>query len=112
MNVISAIISYVIIYKNTINGFIQDCEQDEIVAKILYSLKEKRGLNIGSGSKERTSWNTLKEVAKYLKEIENTDYQYILLEFVIRDSSKRIDLMILGRDANNNKVCTIVELKG
>lgn len=102
-----------IIYKDTINNFISDCNNNEISTKIIYSLKQKRGLlDIGISPKERESWNTLKEVAKYLKELNNKEYQYILLEFVIRDSRKRIDVMVVGKDSKNRKNIAIVELKG
>ncbi len=101
-----------IIYKNSINGFIEDCESDEITSKILFSLKHKRGLNIGASLKERESWKTLKRVSKILADLDNKENQFVLLEFVIRDSFKRIDLMILGKDKNDKKNLAIIELKG
>lgn len=100
-----------IIYKNSINGFIQDCNNNIIDAIIISLLKEKRGININSNSKEAKSYLTLKHIADILKNCSSKDDQYILLEYVIRDSSKRIDLIILGSD-KINKNLALIELKG
>lgn len=35
-----------IIYKNTINGFIEDCNNNNIVEAIKISLRLKRGINV------------------------------------------------------------------
>lgn len=101
-----------IIYKKTINEFIDDCNNDCIHAILLKELKEKRGLNIGASNKEIESWKQLKKVANILKELNNKENQFVLLEYVIRDCFKRIDLIIIGKDQNENKNLAIVELKG
>lgn len=101
-----------IIYKNTINGFIEDCNKDLIHAILLKELKEKRGVKIGVGFKEIDSWKQLNKIALILKELDNKDNQYVLLEYVIRDSFKRIDLIVMGTDNTNKKNIAIIELKG
>ena len=99
-----------IIYKNTIDGFINDCYNDEIVEKVKLSLRLKRGINVSK--KEKISWSTLKVVSDHLKNINYKEYQYVLLEFVIRDSRQRIDLIIIGKDEKDRKNVAIIELKG
>lgn len=101
-----------IIYKNTINGFIKDCDEDLISSIIQFNLKHKRGLNVGASCKEIESWKTLKQISKILDYLPNKNNQYILLEFVIRDSFKRIDVMIFGKDENDIKNLAIIEMKG
>lgn len=100
-----------IIYKNTINGFINDCKKDLISALIISNLREKRGININVKSKEAMSYLTLKSVAKIFENCFEKDNQYVLLEYVIRDSNKRIDMIILGSN-NVDKNLAIIELKG
>lgn len=99
-----------IIYKNTIDGFINDCYNNDIVEKIKISLRFKRGINVSK--KEKISWSTLKTVSEHLKNINNKENQYVLLEFVIRDSRQRIDLIIIGKDHKDRKNVAIIELKG
>lgn len=100
-----------IIYKNTIKGFIEDCNLQIISTLIINQLKEKRGININRNSKEAKSYSTLIEVSKIFDGCIDKENQYILLEYVIRDSNKRIDLIILGSD-KINKNLAIIELKG
>ncbi len=99
-----------IIYKETIKDFIRDCNNDEIVAMIKKCLLERRGWV--ASPKEELSWNTLKTVSKDLEKLEEKDKQFILLEFVIRDSRKRIDVILVGKDKRGNKNLAIIELKG
>ncbi|QHG89432.1 DNA/RNA helicase domain-containing protein [Malacoplasma iowae] len=101
-----------IIYKKTIDEFIKDCDSDCIHAILLKELKERRGLNIGASVKEIESWKQLKKVANILSELNNKENQFVLLEYVIRDCFKRIDLIIIGKDHHENKNLAIVELKG
>lgn len=100
-----------IIYKNTIKGFIEDCNLQIISTLIINQLKDKRGININRNSKEAKSYSTLIEVSKIFDGCIDKENQYILLEYVIRDSNKRIDLIILGSD-KINKNLAILELKG
>lgn len=100
-----------IIYKNTINGFIEDCNNDVIDALIITSLRDKRGINININSKEAKSYKTLINVAKSFENCDCKNEQYILLEYVIRDSNKRIDLIVLGSDSVSKNLA-LIELKG
>lgn len=101
-----------IIYQETVDNFIIDCNNETVVSKILISLNHKRGIS-GVGQKEKESWKTtLRSVSKILDEMSYKDMQYILLEFVICDSLKRIDLMIAGKDNKGQNNLAITELKG
>ncbi len=99
-----------IIYKETIEDFIRDCDNNQIVAMIKKCLIERRGWV--ASPKEEQSWNTLKVVSKDLEKLEEKDKQYILLEYVIRDTRKRIDVILIGKDKRGNKNLAIIELKG
>ncbi len=99
-----------IIYKKTINEFIDDCNQDRIVAELQRQLKVRRGWV--APKKEKESFNTLKTVSKDLVNLNDKDKQFILLEYVIRDSRKRIDVVLVGKDNNGNRNLAIIELKG
>lgn len=99
-----------IIYKENIQKFIEDCLRDDLVFKIRAELKHKKG--IIPSKKEEDSWKTtLKSITKELDCIKNKDKQYILLEFVIPNHRKRIDVILVGSD-NKHKNMAIIELKG
>ncbi|MGL5519882.1 MAG: DNA/RNA helicase domain-containing protein [Metamycoplasmataceae bacterium] len=100
-----------IIYKNTIQGFIEDASNnDYLVANLISQMKEKVGYSVGE--KEKLSWKTtLCKTSKIFQEIEPGDQQYILLEFKVPRSKKRIDIILVGKN-NISKNLLIIELKG
>lgn len=99
-----------IIYKNSINGFITDCNKKEIIPIILRELKDRRGIKSVS-QKEKESWKTLNKLTPIFNNFLNKEDQYILLEYVIRDSAKRIDVIVAGCDNYLNKNLAIIEMK-
>ncbi|MCK5867375.1 MAG: DUF2075 domain-containing protein [Mycoplasmataceae bacterium] len=101
-----------IIYENTIDGFIKDRDKgaDFLVAHIKTSMREKMGRGV-SPSEERSWRTTLVKIAEFFKEIKEKDKQYILLEFKVPTTHKRIDVILVGSDGIKKSIL-IIELKG
>ncbi len=99
-----------IIYKETIKDFLLDIKNDNLIFKICSALEHKKGIR--PSEKEKDSWqSTLINMADELDSIENKNEQFILLEFVIPNHKKRIDVILIGSD-NNYDNLAIIELKG
>ncbi len=100
-----------IIYKNTIDGFIKDTEfAPTIVASISAQLKDKMGFV--AGIKEKESWkSTLASSRLLLEKLNHKKDQWILLEFKIPSTRKRIDIIVVGSSKGEDNLC-IIELKG
>ncbi|AAT28100.1 DUF2075 domain-containing protein [[Mycoplasma] mobile] len=101
-----------IIYENTIKGFIEDCSQNSgtIVIKIESEMRSKLGYSVSE--KEKESWrSTLRKVSNYFNDLEHKNSQYVLLEYKVPSSKKRIDVIIVGNN-NERKTILIIELKG
>jgi len=100
-----------IIYQNTINGFINDCQLCELlVGKIITEMKNKLGYSVSES--EKNSWKTtLRNTSKYFNEIDEKNNQYILLEFKIPKSKKRINIIVVGKNKDKNNLL-IIKLKG
>lgn len=98
------------IYKANISDFIKDCSEDIIASKIAVELKNKKGICVGE--KEITSWKTtLKSLSKDLVYIIPNNQQYILLEYLVPFTNKRIDVILVGAN-KYSKNLVIIELKG
>lgn len=99
-----------IIYKETIQNFLNDIKQDSLIIKICSELESKKGIK--PSIKEKESWKTtLVKVSKDLNNIVDKLNQYILLEFVLPNHKKRIDVILIGSDGENDNLA-IIELKG
>ena len=98
-----------IIYDATVNQFRTDVIDNSLADKIFYNLKTDFGIRV-SPSEKRSWWNSLPSVLELLPEEEN-DNRYVLCEFNIPTSKKRIDFVILGKDKNNFPSGYILELK-
>ncbi|MGL4343286.1 MAG: DNA/RNA helicase domain-containing protein [Metamycoplasmataceae bacterium] len=100
-----------IIYKNSIKGFIEDSYRNEIlVAKIVANMKEKIGYSVSE--KEKNSWKTtLCNTSRLFAKLNPIEEQYILLEFKVPKSKKRIDIILVGKNGNTKNLM-IIELKG
>ncbi len=99
-----------IIYRENIKTFIHDCENNNLVFKIVSELKYKKG--VVPTEKEKQSWETtLSSIRNNLDVLNNKEDQYILLEFVVPNHKKRIDILLVGSD-KTNKNLAIIELKG
>lgn len=102
-----------IIYENTIQGFIEHCQlknNDLLVTEIKANMKNKLGRGV-SPSEERSWRTTLTKLGELFKEVESKDEQYILLEFKVPTTQKRIDVILAGSDGKKNSLL-IIELKG
>ncbi len=101
-----------IIYRETISQFIRECNNaDMLASKLQVALRDNKG--IGVGPKEVDSWKrTLIKMKDILSQLDKQDEQYVLLEYVIRDLRKRIDIIIIGKDNKGRKNLAIIELKG
>lgn len=102
-----------IIYENSISGFIDQClpgNQDLLIAQIKANMHQKLGR--GVAPPEERSWRTtLIKIASFFEEIKNKESQYILLEFKVPTTQKRIDVILVGSDGKKNSLL-IIELKG
>lgn len=102
-----------IIYEETIGNFIKECQpknHDILISKIKSNMKYKIGR--GVSFKEEESWRTtLTKIGSFFQDLTNKDDQYILLEFKIPTTQKRVDVILLGSDGKR-KSLLIIELKG
>ncbi len=102
-----------IIFKSTISRFNKLCKSanhDLLISEIKQNMKNKIGRGV-SDSEERSWRVTLVKLSKYFKEVKNSSKQYILLEFKIPFSQKRIDIILLGSSGKKQNLM-IIELKG
>lgn len=102
-----------IIYEKSIADFEKQCSpahRDELIAEIKYNLQEKLGRGV-SLSEERSWRQTLVQICKYFEKIRAKNNQYILLEFKVPTTLKRIDVMLIGSNGKKTTLL-IMELKG
>ncbi len=99
-----------IVYEDSKRCFVEDiksnCIADKITAKI-----RKRGINAGH-EREYISWqNSLQFMRNIVDDNDIDDEVRIAIEYNIPLTSKRVDFIICGADANNNDNVVVVELK-
>lgn len=99
-----------IVYNDTKRQFVNDVKNSEIADKILACVREK-GLNAGA-TKEYISWeNSMQFMRNIVDDKDIDDEVKVAIEYNIPLTSKRVDFIIYGSDANNNDNVVIVELK-
>jgi len=99
-----------IVYSSDKRHFIQDVKNNEIATKILDLVREK-GLNAGM-EREFMAWhNSMEFMRNIVDDSEIEDDVQIAIEYNIPQTSKRVDFIILGTDAENKENIIIVELK-
>ena len=99
-----------ILYSSSKNIFINDVNNRCILDVLNNTMKEK--LYHYTSESEKKSWeNSLEYMSKIISNSELSDDCTIILEYNLPISSSRIDLMITGFDASNNKKILIFELK-
>ncbi len=99
-----------IVYNADKRQFVQDVKSNVIATKILDLIRE-RGLNAGQ-EREFASWhNSMKFMRDIVDDSEIEDDVQIAIEYNIPQTSKRVDFIILGTDANGKENIVIVELK-
>lgn len=104
-----------IVYKNTLNGFIEDCyPKGNTVRNIADIVKEKMtlcGLG-GTNDNQVQSWRaSLPEVAKVLEDSLFDRAIEVAIEYKPSISRERIDFLVCGTDEFGNKNVVVIELK-
>lgn len=99
-----------IVYNDNKRQFVEDVRNNDIATKIL-SLIRSRGLNAGQ-DREFLSWqNSMQFMRNIVDDRDIDDEVQIAIEYNIPQTSKRVDFIIVGADANNRDNIVIVELK-
>lgn len=99
-----------IIYQNSVTGFQNDVDNNSIADKIEQNFIEKVGHTVSPS--EKRSWNnSLYRMGTIVRLSKIPDTCWILIEYNIPSTSKRIDFLVCGQDKNKNKNFIIVELK-
>ncbi len=99
-----------IVYEDTLGNYIDDVAMNRISDKIYDSLLEKH-LSGGSDS-EKNSWINSSQFMKNVLDTPDIPKDCgVAIEYNIPQTSKRVDFMIMGKDATNVDHVVIVELK-
>lgn len=99
-----------IVYAATKQQFLKDNDNDDIEEVILRHYKEATGKRVGAS--EIKSWQgSLTYMAKVLRDERLPNDAGLAIELHIPQSSKRIDFLMTGRDANQGKNAVLIELK-
>lgn len=99
-----------IVYEGVKSSFLQSVESDEIAIEIEQNILEKMGRH--TPKSEFRSWeNSLTYMYKVLNDTQIPDDAGIAIEYNIPQTSKRVDFLISGYDAENREGVAIVELK-
>ncbi|NWA85211.1 DUF2075 domain-containing protein [Pseudomonas sp. D2002] len=99
-----------IVYAATKQQFLKDNDNDDIEEVILRHYKEATGKRVGAS--EIKSWQgSLTYMAKVLRDEGLPNDAGLAIELHIPQSSKRIDFLMTGRDANQGKNAVLIELK-
>ncbi len=100
-----------IIYKNSAEGFRRDVDTNQIVDRIKEAFFEKTG-KIRFHPGEDMSWqNSLMFMDRVLQRSGIPGDCGVLIEYKLPSTSKRVDMIISGRDETGSKKFVIVELK-
>jgi DUF2075 family protein len=99
-----------IIYENTAQGFMDDVVQNRITDEIQAGF-EQQGVGGASRSEIRAWENSLQYMTNLLYDAAIPDQTGVAIEFQIPLTSRRVDFMLSGRDANGDKNITVIELK-
>ena len=99
-----------IVYEDSKRCFVEDIKSNCIADKITAKIRE-RGINAGH-EREYISWqNSLQFMRNIVDDNDFDDEVRIAIEYNIPLTSKRVDFIICGADANNNDNVVVVELK-
>ena len=99
-----------IVYSANKRMFVQDVKTGVIAMKILDLVRE-RGLNAGQ-DREFTSWqNSMNFMRNIVDDADIDDEVQVAIEYNIPLTSKRVDFILLGADAEAKENIVIVELK-
>ena len=99
-----------IVYTSTKKDFINDVNNYPIEDLILKKFEEK--LKRTTGQSEKESWrDSLPYMSQVLSDSEIPDNAGVLIEYMIPQSSFRVDFIITGVNDENKENVVIVELK-
>ena len=99
-----------IVYNGTKRVFVEDVRNNVIADKIL-SLVRERGLSAGQ-EREFASWqNSMQFMRNIVDDADIADDVQIAIEYIIPQTSKRVDFIIMGADSTGRDNIVIVELK-
>ncbi len=99
-----------IIYENDAHGFRRDVERNKVVENIEETFREKLGRSVADN--ERRSWrNSLSHMETIVRLSGVSSDCGVLIEYMLPNSSQRVDFVITGRDDENQKNFVIIELK-
>lgn len=99
-----------IVYNENKGQFVQDVRTNVIATKILDRIREK-GLNAGQ-DREFASWqNSMQFMRNIVDDADIEDDVQIAIEYNIPQTSKRVDFIIVGANAEGKDNILVVELK-
>ena len=99
-----------IVYKNNKEGFLADVLTNDIANIILANFKRTTGGRVGES--ELRSWqNSLMYMNTVLSDPEIPTDAGVSIEYHIPHSSKRVDFLITGQDADQHENVILIELK-
>ncbi|MCL4776861.1 MAG: DUF2075 domain-containing protein [Gammaproteobacteria bacterium] len=99
-----------IIYQSTKAGFLDDAFGHDIETVVLGAYRSRTGRRV-AGAEIRAWKESLLAMAKVLRHGSIPDDCGIAIEYVIPQSSKRIDLLMSGHDDQDRRKLIIIELK-
>ncbi|MFC6939144.1 DUF2075 domain-containing protein [Salinirubellus sp. GCM10025818] len=99
-----------LVYENTKSGFLNDVLHDQLVPEIKRGY-ESKGFGIGSQSEVRSWKNSFQYMYKVLEGSALPDDAGVAIEFKIPLTSRRIDFLLSGYDADDDTNVAVVELK-
>ena len=102
-----------IVYQDTVKNFIDQCNDAELksISEIVSEDMRSKGLGSFNDSQINAWQNSLPAIANVLDKCDLEDDVGIAIEYKIRQSRDRIDLIIYGADTENRKNVVVVELK-
>ncbi len=99
-----------ILYKNNLKDFKIHVDTNQIGDLIEKSFREKLGHKVAPN--EKRSWtNSMSFMEKIVRRADLSDTCGVMLEYIIPNTSNRIDFLISGEDEKGNKNFIIIELK-
>ena len=99
-----------IVYEDSKRCFVEDIKSNCIADKITAKIRE-RGINAGHEREYISCQNSLQFMRNIVDDNDIDDEVRIAIEYNIPLTSKRVDFIICGADANNNDNVVVVELK-
>ncbi|MCQ2411326.1 MAG: DUF2075 domain-containing protein [Sphaerochaetaceae bacterium] len=99
-----------IIYRNSKHGFIDDVRSNSIAQKVKSEF-ERHGIINNNEAEYRAWYNSLLHMRNVLDDNDIDDKVELAVEYQIPLTSKRVDFLIAGDDADGKKNIVVVELK-